>query len=327
MSSYELATEGYLGSGEYESASGYGRELEEEFGAGAYEAEGPYDRELEEEEEEFGTGFESELEQYVAEIQQLGGEYESPLGEVEEMELATRLLEVQTEEELEQFLGNLVSRVARGVGGFLRSKAGKALGGILKNVAKTALPVVGGALGSVVAPGAGTAIGSKLGTLATRLFEVELEGMEQEDQEFEVARRYVRLAAASARNAALARRRANPNAAARAAVLAASRRYAPGLFRRFRVFASPAPFYWPQPVPDGDQPPAPAFAPPTFAAAAAPEPAQPPADEPPVDQAAGQASELEGEYWPGMHGAAGNSRRPQSGRWVRRGRKLVVLGI
>ena len=123
------------------------------------------------------------------------------------MEAAAELLEVTNEAELEQFLGNLFKKVASGVGGFVKSSAGKALGGILKNIAKKALPIVGGALGSFVAPGVGTAIGSKLGSMASGLFEVELEGMDEQEAEFEVARRYVRLASTAAR---MRRRRRAP---------------------------------------------------------------------------------------------------------------------
>jgi len=153
------------------------------------------------------------------------------LGESQELELASELLEVNSEEELEQFLGNLFSRVAKGVGGFIKSGTGRALGGMLKNLAKKALPVVGGALGSMVAPGLGTAIGSKLGSMAGGLFELELEGMNEQEAEFEVARRYVRLAGAAARNAAMASPSAPPRAVARAAIITAARRHAPGLLR------------------------------------------------------------------------------------------------
>jgi uncharacterized protein (DUF697 family) len=164
----------------------------------------------------------------------LGGEVgqaEGPLTEMQEMEAATELLEVTNEAELEQFLGGLFKKVASGVGSFMKSGTGRALGGILKNVAKKALPMVGGALGSMVAPGVGTALGSKLGSMASKMFEVELEAMNEQEAEFEVARRYVRLAASSARNAALAPPTAPPQAVARAAVVAAARNHAPGLVR------------------------------------------------------------------------------------------------
>jgi len=162
-----------------------------------------------------------------------GGEVGSPLSEAQEIELASELLEISNEQELEQFLGNVFKSVARGVGGLIKSPVGRALGGILKNVAKRALPVVGGALGSMVAPGIGTALGSKLGSMASGLFEVELESMPQEQAEFEVARRLVGLAATSAAHAARAQPRPgiSPRTVARAAVATAARQYAPGIYR------------------------------------------------------------------------------------------------
>jgi uncharacterized protein (DUF697 family) len=183
---------------------------------------------------EFGeTGEAQENERFLGDILgALTGEAGSGLSEAQEVELATELMELSGEEELEQFLGNIFKRVVKGVGSFVRSPIGKALGGILKTVAKKALPIVGGALGSFVAPGVGTAIGSKLGSLASGLFEIPGE-MPQEQAQFEVARRVVRLAAASARNAAAARPvpTINPRTVARAAVARAARQVAPAIYR------------------------------------------------------------------------------------------------
>ena len=184
---------------------------------------------------ETGEASETQEQQFLGDIlgSVLGGEVASPLSEAHAFELASELLEISSEEELEQFLGGLFNKVAKGVGGFIKSPIGRALGGVLKNVAKKALPVVGGALGSFVAPGIGTALGTKLGSMASGLFEVELEGMPQEQAEFEVARRYVNLAASAAKHAALARPRPtiNPRTVARAAVAKAARLYAPGVYR------------------------------------------------------------------------------------------------
>src|SRR5262249_60211439 len=94
-----------------------------------------------------------------------GGEVGSPLSEAQEIELASELLEISNEQELEQFLGNVFKSVARGVGGLIKSPVGRALGGILKNVAKKALPVGGAAPGSMVAPGTGRARGSQVGPM------------------------------------------------------------------------------------------------------------------------------------------------------------------
>jgi len=151
-----------------------------------------------------------------------------PLSEAEEIGLASELLEVNSEAELEQFLGGLINKI----GGFFKSPIGQSLGGILKGVAKKALPMVGGALGSMVAPGIGTAIGGSLGSMASNLF--ELETMPAEQAEFETARRVVGLTAAAASNAAQMQQQPgmNPNTLARAAVMEAAREHAPGLYRQ-----------------------------------------------------------------------------------------------
>lgn len=97
--------------------------------------------------EQVELGEAAEFEYEAAEFEALGefGEA-SALTEAEEIELASELLEITSEQELEQFLGNVFRKVARGVGSFVKSPVGRALGGVLKNVAKKALPVVGGAL-------------------------------------------------------------------------------------------------------------------------------------------------------------------------------------
>jgi uncharacterized protein (DUF697 family) len=315
MSTYEYEGQEYAPQQEYgfqEYEAEYEGEYEEEFGT-THEAaygetshyEGGYPGEYE---EEFGTAHE-------AAYGEVGhpGELESPLNEAEEMNLASQLLEVSNEQELEQFLGNLLKGVARGVGGFMRSGVGRALGGVLKNVAKTALPVVGGALGSFIAPGVGTAIGSKLGSMAGNLFELELESMDREEQEFEVARGIVRLSAAAARNAAMAPPEADAQEVANRAVLTAARRYAPGVARRFRRFARPGPWYWPQPVPYGSY--------------GGPGGYDNGAQEPWGEPDGGFEGQRGG--WSGMGGGprGGNGSRPRSGRWIMRGRRLIVLGV
>jgi uncharacterized protein (DUF697 family) len=267
----------------------------------------------------------------------LGGEAaeaESPLSEMQEMELATELLEVSSEAELEQFLGGLFKKVASGVGSFMKSGTGRALGGILKNVAKKALPVVGGALGSFVAPGVGTALGSKLGSMASNLFEVELETMSEQEAEFEVARRYVRLASSAARNAALAPRNAPPRAVARAAVVSAARRHAPGLVRGtpYQVPRRPSRPGRPVQRPGGTQP-QPGRPRPRPRPYGAPAPSPGYADAGPAwgvygDEPSWADGDDGGVWYDGDDGGAPSARhaRPQSGRWVRRGRKIVILG-
>jgi|GEM_PF-3113741 len=145
-----------------------------------------------------------------------------------EIELASELLAVQSEQELDQFLGKLIKRATGSVRKFSKSPIGNMAIGLLKKAAKKALPVAGAALGNFVVPGLGGMIGSKLGAAASNLFELELEGLSPEDRQFEVARAYVRFAGNAAKRAARMRS-GNPYRTAQTAISQAARKYAPGL--------------------------------------------------------------------------------------------------
>lgn len=341
---------GEFGQGEqYGEAEQYG-----EFGEGEYNEFGEAEQYGEAEFDELQEAMPGELQQFEAELQELNGEYSSPLGEQQEAELAAQLLEIRDEAELEQFLGGLIKNVVKGVGGFIDSPTGKALGGILKNVAKKALPVVGGAIGSFVAPGIGTAIGTRLGSMATKLFEAELgelDELSQDEAEWEVARRYVRFSAAATRNAALSPRHGQPQRTARAAVYGAARRHAHGVARRYPSFARPGQWHgsqqqrrrrhhhpqpgpypyaaWPYPVPPFPPPyPVPQQEPPQQEPpggpapnGAAPKPAGgPPPDGPPPDAPPDSGGQSESEYY------GSSSRQSSGGRWVRRHGQIVLYG-
>ena len=161
----------------------------------------------------------------------MDSEADSPFTEAEEMELAAELLAVSDDQELDYFLGNVFKKIGRGVRSIARSPVGKFLGKSLRAVAKKALPIAGGALGNLIAPGVGGAIGSRLAGAAGRAFGLELEGLSPEDQEFEIARRVVRLAGTAAQKAASAPASMPPQRAASSALAAAARRHAPGLLR------------------------------------------------------------------------------------------------
>ena len=185
---------------------------------------------LEAEQEGFELGHEQgENEQFLGDILGAitGGELEVPLQEAQELELASELLEVSNEQELEQFLGEVFRTVGNAAGRFVRSDTGRALGGILKDAARQALPVVGRAVGDYVSPGSG-ATGARLAQQAGSLLGLELEGLSPPDQEFEAARQFVRFASAAARQASAAPRNVAPQTAARAAVVAAAHHHAPG---------------------------------------------------------------------------------------------------
>ena len=114
--------------------------------------------------------------------------HEAGLGELTELELASELLEVRDEAELDRFLGALMSRAAGAASDLARSPTGQALGGILKQATKKALPVVGRGLGGWLSPDWAEP-GARVGKAAGTLLGLELEGLSGEDREFEIARR------------------------------------------------------------------------------------------------------------------------------------------
>lgn len=154
---------------------------------------------------------------------------ETPFTQDEEIDLASELLTVSNDAELDQFLGSLIKKAGRTVGRFVKTPIGRSLVGILRNAAKKALPVVGGALGAAFGGPAGGMLGSRLASMGAGALGLEVEGLSEEDASFEVAKQLVRLGGAAAQRAAMAPATANPLAAARAAYLSAARRFAPGL--------------------------------------------------------------------------------------------------
>lgn len=166
------------------------------------------------------------LRAYEGELELESYDQEGPFSESEEMELAAELLSLQGEEELEQFLGGLFKKIGGGL-----KKVFRPLGKILKPIAKAALPIAGKVAGSFFGGPVGGMIGGKLGSMASNLFEMEMEGMDPGQMEMEVARRVVRLAGAAAQKAAAAPPSAPPMAVAKKAVAAAAQQHAPGLLR------------------------------------------------------------------------------------------------
>lgn len=188
------------------------------------------DRNTMEYEPETGN-FETDGYEFEFEAGDLSGE--SVFSEEEEYALANELLSVTSEAELDQFLGNLFKKAWRGIRkvGSTIGRVARPLAGVLKPLIKKALPVVGGALGSFVAPGVGTAIGSSLGSAVGNALEMEFEGMNQDEMEFETARRVVRIAGQAAQQAAQASPAADPTALIRSALTQAARTHVPGLGR------------------------------------------------------------------------------------------------
>lgn len=149
-------------------------------------------------------------------------------GETELLELASELLEVSNDSELNHFLGGLIGKASKALGSAIKSPLGQALGGILKSAARKALPMVGSAIGGQLGGSDGARLGGQLAAGAGRVFGLETEGLSHEDEAFEVAKQYVRFAGAAVKNATAAPA-GDPQAVARAAAAQAAQRLAPGL--------------------------------------------------------------------------------------------------
>jgi hypothetical protein len=157
------------------------------------------------------------------------GETGEVFGETEQMELASELLEITSEAELDRFLGGLIERAGRTIGKFVKSPEGQAIGGILKGAAKQVLPGIGSAVGGYFGGATGAKLGGDVASAAGRTFGLELEGLSSEDREFEVARRYVNFAGEAVKNLASTPSGLDPRTAADAAAVAAAKTHAPGL--------------------------------------------------------------------------------------------------
>jgi hypothetical protein len=146
---------------------------------------------------------------------------ETVLNEEENANLAAGLMEVGSEQELDNFLGDVISGVANTVGKFISSPTGQALGNGLKDVAKQLLPVAGTALGTYIGGPVGGQIGGTLGSAAGGLFEAE-----SEERDWEAAHQFVKLAAEATKNAA-EMPQGDPHTTAKKAIVEAAKVHAP----------------------------------------------------------------------------------------------------
>lgn len=178
------------------------------------------DRTLRSQESETEADFETEF------FGESEGDFEEEsyeFSEEQEIDLAAELLAVSDDRELDQFLGGLLRKARGAIGSGLKK--------YLKPLARKLIPIAGTAIGGFFGGPLGAKVGGKLGSFATKLFEVDFESMDSEAQDMEVARNFVRFANAAANNAAVAPRTADPNKAARSAIVRAAKTHAPGLLR------------------------------------------------------------------------------------------------
>ena len=214
---------------------------------------------------EFGQSFEQAFGQEAS----YGSNETFEMGQDPELEMAYQLLEVSNEYELNQFLGNLMSKAVGAVksaaSGFVNSATGKGVGQYLVNFGKQTLPklaaqyggkavgalgqriggarfgAVGSKAGNWVGSQAGNWAGSKAGNAvasnAQRIFNLELETLEPEDQELEIARSYVRFANDLTRRASQVTRQ-NPQISlgdlGKQVIPTSASQHAPGLLKNSR---------------------------------------------------------------------------------------------
>jgi hypothetical protein len=179
------------------------------------------DRTLRSQEPEMEGDFESQI---FGEAEYNFEEEAYELTEEQEIDLAAELLAVSNEDELDQFLGGLLKKAKGAIGPALKK--------YVKPLAKKLIPLAATAVGGYFGGPMGAKLGNKLGSFATTLFEVDFESMDSEAMEMEVARNFVRFANAAATNAAAAPPTADPNRAAKTAIVQAAKTHAPGLVRK-----------------------------------------------------------------------------------------------
>ena len=132
----------------------------------------------------------------------------SVLDESQEMEFASGLLEIAHEQGIGRYIDQLITSVAQSCHKPISSLARRELGRLLREPAGRALP----ALHPQRSLQAGV-------SSAARVFGLELEGLSNEDRDFETAKGFIRLAESAARRLANEPHGHSPEEAARNALL------------------------------------------------------------------------------------------------------------
>jgi hypothetical protein len=261
------------------------------------------------------------------------GEAESE-ADIQEMEMASSLMEINNEQDFEQFLGDLISKASSTIGDIAHSPVGQALGGILKSAAKQALPIAGQALGTYIGGPAGGQLGSQLATQAGQIFGLEVEGLSHEDRDFEVNRQFVKFGGEAARRAAHEARRHGgagnvsvPAAQqiAKSAAIEAAKQFAPGLLKPTGSPTSSASA--PQIQQRQSFTPTPQQAP--FQQSASPR-GMPPSQVPPAWASGQGRPQAYAPAQPARYGTPAQhcpGKHHNSGRWIRKGKSIVLLHV
>ena len=224
MESYEFDQDDELG---YDDEFDYDNEFDQddEFGDDdemSYDDE--FDDEMDEDDEyddyEFDdNGYDQEFDDY---------EYEGPISQDDEMELASQLLSANSDEELDQFFGGLISSVA---GPLIKGAAKRIFGSKrgrrrVRRYKRKARRLTRYAMRKLPRK-----YRSLLGGLSG-ILGFEVGGMSPEDQEFELAKGLVRFNKAAVKNLAKMPARMSDDKAINLATRKAAAKHLPGLLRK-----------------------------------------------------------------------------------------------
>jgi hypothetical protein len=150
--------------------------------------------------------------------------------ELQELELAVRLVDVVNEAQLDRFLHDVVQEAGTASGGIVTSSNVRALNEVLRTAVHQIWQRTGVEDGEVERGGSvGAEFGRRLSSMAGPMLGLELEGLSAEDREFEAARQFVRFAGEAVRNVLTHERGMRPDHAAHHAVTLAADFFAPGL--------------------------------------------------------------------------------------------------
>jgi hypothetical protein len=150
-------------------------------------------------------------------------------GESQELEWASRLLEVANEQQLDHFLHDMIREVGAAAGPAFHSSDAQAIAGVLKHAVHEVLPA-NVQRSAPAQASVGAQLGSSLSSEAGQVLGLELEGLSSEDREFEAVKQFVRFAGQTVQNAVNAASGSDPHRNAHRAATDAAQTYAPGLF-------------------------------------------------------------------------------------------------
>lgn len=153
-----------------------------------------------------------------------------PFDELQELELAVRLLDAVSETDLDRSLHDIVHQAQVAIGRAMPAADARGIKHVLQAVVRRLWPreAMQSAAGHERGP-IGAQFGKRLSSIAGPILGIELEGLSEEDREFEAARQFVRFAGDAVSNALERGPGIPPHEGAHQAVSDAAAVYAPGL--------------------------------------------------------------------------------------------------